>query len=227
MAIGHSSLLPSSQWVGLNDPDSQEDFPSSRHSDREKEREKEVRLIAAKLGLNDSSGPSPVEFSIPEATKWLPSCRQTFLHSPTLDYQSTPFGACSAAAEGWGLLGLVFLHHSFNFSEGSINQITQDNCAILAKHRRLNGAVERTNEALRGISDWGNTWGCKFSHAKTKGMIFTKGKSGEEWTLYLYVEKIQAVQIFTFLGVVFDNKLTWKGHTDNIKTKGKNRMNLL
>lgn len=57
-------------------------------------------------------------------------------------------------------------------------------------------------------------------------MIVTKRKIRKEWSVYLYTGKIWVGQNFTFLEVMFD-KLTWKGHINKIKTKCKDRMNLI
>lgn len=42
-----------------------------------------------------------------------------------------------------------------------------------------------------------------------------------ECHLYLYGEHVPVVNSFTFLGVLFDNKLTWKGHIESMTNKYK------
>ena len=74
---------------------------------------------------------------------------------------------------------------------------------------------------------WCKTWGAKLSSRKTKGMIFTHRQNYTSPTLKIENLDIEILQSFTFLGMVFDSRLTWKPHIDNVAMRCMKRINVL
>ena len=57
-------------------------------------------------------------------------------------------------------------------------------------------------------------WGFRFSVEKTKVTFFTRNKL-KECNLKLYGSVLERVERFCFLGVHFDQRLTWREHIIN------------
>ncbi len=52
-------------------------------------------------------------------------------------------------------------------------------------------------------------------------MVFTKKKKMEQMTFELYDQSLERVTEFKYLGLIFDEKLTWKRHIKKIENKCK------
>lgn len=76
-----------------------------------------------------------------------------------------------------------------------------------------------------GGGQWANNWGFKVSGAKTQVICFSRRH--KEVSLKLYDQTLEEVKVIRLLGVLFDEKLTWKQHTDKVKDKCKKINNLL
>lgn len=70
-----------------------------------------------------------------------------------------------------------------------------------------------------------NKWGFKLSIAKSHVICFSKRH--KSIFLKLYDQRLEQVRVIRFLGVLFDDKLTWRQHLDKEKTKCKKINNLL
>lgn len=58
-------------------------------------------------------------------------------------------------------------------------------------------------------------------------MIFTKKKKMEQINLKLYEQRLERVTEFKYLGLIFDEKLTWKRHIKKIENKCKGVINCM
>ena len=67
--------------------------------------------------------------------------------------------------------------------------------------------------AVNSIQCWAHQNGCKFSSSKTK-MVHFHNKKGIYLSpkINLYNKKIESVKSHKFLGLMFDEKLTWQPH---------------
>ena len=101
-----------------------------------------------------------------------------------------------------------------------------DDGAVWKRGRNMKYTTERMQEALNKIVDWGSRWGFKISIEKTKYVVFGNKKT-ECQGLFMYGQAIERVKEFKFLGVHFDERLTWKKHIDSIITKCEKVVNVM
>ena len=94
-------------------------------------------------------------------------------------------------------------------------------------------AMNKMQNALNVISEWGPKIGIKFSTSKTKYMIFTKRDiklerdNEPDLALDFYGQKIERVQYYKYLGMIFQPTLTWTMHIANLVNKCKKTLNIL
>ena len=101
-----------------------------------------------------------------------------------------------------------------------------DDTAVWEGHKNTKFLVSKMQNAVKYIENWSRNWGLKVSTEKTKLVLFTKKKKLKIDIKYkgesLVVEK-QA----KFLGLIFDEKLTWNKHIEYLLTKCRKRINIL
>ena len=90
-------------------------------------------------------------------------------------------------------------------------------------------SIERKlQQALNKIDNWTNTTGFSFSSEKTMVVRFHRKRGTQpEPTLTLNGNPITVKDRAKYLGLTFDERLTWKLHIDDLKTKCHKAMNLL
>lgn len=93
-----------------------------------------------------------------------------------------------------------------------------DDGAIWKRGRNIKQITERMQVALNKVTCWGEKWGFKISVDKSKYIIFGNKKT-ECGGLFLYEQAIERVKEFKFLGVHFDEKLTWRKQINNVVNK--------
>ena len=83
-------------------------------------------------------------------------------------------------------------------------------------------------KSIDSVSKWADNNGFRFSASKTVAIRFTRRRNLEEipvltlnGNILPYENKVK------FLGMIFDEKLTWNKHIDNLKIKVKESMNIL
>lgn len=104
-----------------------------------------------------------------------------------------------------------------------------DDAAVWRGHRSIKLAVEVMQGVLNKIEGWARRWGFKVSETKTKAIIFSRGRHIDKSNLklYLFGELIEWKDKITFLGMTFDQKLTWADHIKDLETRCKKDLNLL
>ena len=99
----------------------------------------------------------------------------------------------------------------------------------------LKTAMNKMQNALNAITEWGPKFGIKFSTSKTKYMIFTKrhinlqsiDDDEPDLTLNFYGESLELVKQYKYLGLWFDPTLTWNIHISKLVTKCKKPLSIL
>lgn len=94
-----------------------------------------------------------------------------------------------------------------------------DDGAIWKRGRNIKYILRQVQKALRSVENWANKWGFRISVSKSKYMIFGFRRKIPDYELCLYDSPLEKVKVFKFLGVWFDERLTWRVHID--KTIGK------
>ena len=79
---------------------------------------------------------------------------------------------------------------------------------------------------INNVLSWCKSHDIKISKDKTKLMVFGINNKAS-FQLYLDNFSIEKVNKFKFLGIYFDNSLTWKPHIDEIYRKCFIRLNIL
>ena len=87
-----------------------------------------------------------------------------------------------------------------------------DDGALWKRGRNVRRVVNKIQDGIRRVEEWGMKWGFKFSVEKNKFMLFTKKRLREDSEVKLYGSNLERVESFPFLGVYFDARLTWKEH---------------
>ena len=107
-----------------------------------------------------------------------------------------------------------------------------DDLRVSIRVARLCAAERALNNLLEHLQCWMDRTGFKFSVTKTKAIIFRRGPrwcklNNEQLKLKLGHKDIEVVSVVKFLGVLFDEHLTWLPHIDNLKRKYMKSLNAM
>lgn len=103
-----------------------------------------------------------------------------------------------------------------------------DDLAIYVSGSDAVSACRDLQKSVDAVSKWADNNGFKFSTTKTVAVRFTRTRRVEEVpTLTLNGSIIPYEKQVKFLGVVFDEKLTWGPHIDSLEIKVKRSLNIL
>ena len=104
-----------------------------------------------------------------------------------------------------------------------------DDSAFWKSAKGLKKALYIIQLALNVIEDWGKNWGFEISPDKTQVVIFNpKGTDTSKLRkLKLNGRILEYKREATFLGMIFDDKLTWRKHIDKLVTKCQKDLNIL
>lgn len=104
--------------------------------------------------------------------------------------------------------------------------IFADDTAIWKSGKNLKYLEKKIQKAIKDINRWCNNWGFKISIEKTKVIVFTR-KKNKNIKIKLGSEILKNENKIKFLGIILDNKLTWRDHIQQIIDKCKKRINLM
>ena len=98
-----------------------------------------------------------------------------------------------------------------------------DDAALLISAKTLNKLNKKVNKEARLFFNWLTANKLTLNYKKTKYMIITNKhynlKFRRKFRLNINKNNIKQVENFKYLGIILDNKLTWKPHIDYLKTK--------
>jgi len=97
----------------------------------------------------------------------------------------------------------------------------------LVKRANVEFVLKQIQRVLVSADEWGNTWGFKISASKTKYIIFGFKRKLPNLGLYMYGSPLEKVKVFTFLGVSFEERMTWAVHGDKIVLKCEKVLNVM
>ena len=104
-----------------------------------------------------------------------------------------------------------------------------DDCRISVSAYDLQSAKTNLQFALNQLQNWCCKTGFSFSAKKSKVLIFHKKRRTMEPKIELFLndKKLDCVKEFKFLGVIFDQKLSWLPHFTMLKQEVNNRLKIL
>jgi len=104
-----------------------------------------------------------------------------------------------------------------------------DDSAIWTSGRNTEHLVKILKPRVEEIVVWCNQWGFKLNENKTTAVIFSNSRKARNKTVNLDIngKTIATAPTAKFLGLTFDQQLTWKPHISNIVDKTKRKINLL
>ena len=116
--------------------------------------------------------------------------------------------------------------------ENIMQSLFVDDLNINKSGRILTSVVRQVQLAINKIYAWATANGFKFSFPKIKAMLFSLRRNPEPIVLTIGnrqngIHEITVVDNTKFLGVIFDNKLTYKKHIEELKGKCTKTINLL
>lgn len=125
------------------------------------------------------------------------------------------------------LLFSVMIDDVFSDMEKGLGlSLFADNGAIWKRGRKISFVVKKIQEAIGKVEEWSLKWGFRFSVSKTKAMLFTR-KRINDIQLRMYSQDIERVKHFKFLGLWFDERLTWSTHIQRIIDTCKKSINVM
>jgi len=98
-----------------------------------------------------------------------------------------------------------------------------DDLLILTKGDSIVEAENFMNLELSKISDWAQSNKIRFNENKSKAMLMSRRKRKERKKTEIYVNNkiIEQVNSIKYLGIIFDNKMTFREHVNFIEEKCK------
>ena len=117
------------------------------------------------------------------------------------------------------LLFLLYINDLCNVSEKAKLVLFADDTTILFKGKDLHQLVGEASIEFDKMQRWFNENKLSLNLKKTKMMLFTNKKINTNVILKINDVPIEMVKTHNFLGVVLDQKLTWKSHIAHINTK--------
>ncbi len=75
--------------------------------------------------------------------------------------------------------------------------------------------------------EWADKWGFKILVEKSKYVIFTNKRKTENQGLCLYGKPLERLKEFKFLGVHFDERVTWRSHIEKTVKKCEKVINVM
>ncbi|MCG8096109.1 MAG: reverse transcriptase-like protein, partial [Candidatus Thiodiazotropha endolucinida] len=125
----------------------------------------------------------------------------------------------------------ILMNTQHDALKGVTNDLSQyaDDSAIWKTGKSRTNLVRISQKILDIIHEWAKTWGFKISADKTESVVFNYQYKPNETVkkLKLGDREIQFKTESKFLGMTFDNKLTWEKHITNIVQRCKKDLNLM
>ena len=105
-----------------------------------------------------------------------------------------------------------------------------DDGAFWLKSGSTTKLTNKAQKLLNTIESWSDKWGFTINPQKTQVIIFHDKKSSIRETapkLTLLGNSLEYSKVIKFLGILFDEQLTWKPHIDSLKDRCNKDLNLL
>lgn len=114
-----------------------------------------------------------------------------------------------------------------NTEKGFGLSLFADDGAIWKRGCNVKFVLKKIQRALVTVEEWGDTWGFKISASKTKYMVFGFKRKLPNLGLCMYGSPLEKVKVFKFLGIWFEERMTWAVHVGNILLKCVKVLNVM
>lgn len=114
-----------------------------------------------------------------------------------------------------------------SIGQGFEKSLFADDGAVWKRGRNVYYLFKKMQGALDQVQRWATKWGFRLSVAKSKFIVFGRKYKLGELDLKLYGQPLEKVTIFKFLGVWFDQGLTYKVHICKMIDKCNKVINIL
>ena len=116
------------------------------------------------------------------------------------------------------LLFLIYINDLSNVCPDVMAIFFADDSNVFKSGKDISQLEREVNNTLENISEWLKVNKLSLNVKKTHYMIFSKKKSPQRVSIELKIdgEKLSEVDKTKFLGVIIDNKLSWKEHVNYI-----------
>ena len=125
------------------------------------------------------------------------------------------------------LLFLLMINDFPETTENVKNAIFADDCSIWKSGRDENILITNLQKNLDNIFKWCEMWGFSLSKDKTIAVLFSNKTAINKKGLHISGSQIAWKSEVKFLGIIFDEKLSWVNHINYIVEKCKRRLNLM
>ena len=125
------------------------------------------------------------------------------------------------------ILFLIAINDFPELDNGVKKSIFADDSAIWKSGGSLDQLTKQVQKAMDRIGEWTQRWGFNLSTEKTIGIVFCAPKKPDQTTILLEGKQIKFETHTKFLGMVMDNRLTWRRHIEHVEKKCKQVLNLL
>ena len=135
----------------------------------------------------------------------------------------TPQGSCLSP-----LLYIILVNDIPQPSNGaSVGQFADD-IGLWAMGYTHRGCTYRLQQAINQLESWCRRWRIKLNGAKSHLLVFSRlpNYSNEDIAVQLFDDIVRPTTSAKYLGVIFDNKLTFSEHFNQIELKATTRLNI-
>lgn len=126
------------------------------------------------------------------------------------------------------LLFSIMINDIFKEVENFVDvALFADDGALWKRGRNVDFVVSKIQQAVDVVDKWSIRWGFRISIDKTKTMCFSKKKLTDDIKIKLSTNEVERVDTFKYLGIWFDQRLTWAVHIQKIIDKCKKTINVM
>jgi len=144
--------------------------------------------------------------------------------------KSPPLSIQCGVPQGSILGPLLFLLYinDLPYSSNLLPIIFADDTNVFYSGRNLAECVQRINSEMTGLLKWIQSNKLSLNVEKTQYIIFSKRKlQADQLTVSINGELIKRVDSFRFLGVIIDDRLSWRQHIAHIRRKVSKSIGIL
>ena len=103
------------------------------------------------------------------------------------------------------------------------NLLYADDCVIWTSGNDIREMTLLIQTYLSILNNWFSSWGLKISQQKTTPVLFSRGRK-DHFKLSLGENELENATQYRYLGVIFDNKLTWRPHLQDVALRCRKKL---